>query len=257
VCVVNESAATLLFPNQPVLGRYVQSREALGGVFPAGLRPQASSPTTCRIVGIAADAKFASAREAPPRTIYFPITADIVDTNLVFLLNAPTKAVAVQGYRDALREILPTTPLVLFVTLREQLNALLGSQRAITMLSTFFGVVALLLSAIGLYGMLSANVSQRTAEIGIRVALGASRGTILKMVLSDAFRLVAIGAALGSIGVFFTSGAIEHMLYGVSTFDPATIVITCALLALVAIVASFTPAQRAASVDPIQAMRTE
>ncbi|MGH9370718.1 MAG: FtsX-like permease family protein, partial [Vicinamibacterales bacterium] len=115
----------------------------------------------------------------------------------------------------------------------------------------------LLLSAIGLYGMLSANVAQRTGEIGIRVALGASRGTILKMVLSDAFRLVAIGAVLGSIGLFVTTGAIEHMLYGVSTFDPTTIVIACALLALVVIVASFTPAQRAASVDPIQAMRTE
>ena len=257
VCVVNESAAALLFPNQPAIGRYVQSREELGATGRGGIRPQAGSPTTCRIVGIAADAKFASAREAPPRTIYFPITADIVDGNLVFLLNAPTKAVAVQGYREALREILPTTPLVLFATLREQLNALLGSQRAITMLSTFFGVVALLLSAIGLYGMLSANVSQRTGEIGIRMALGASRGTILKMVFSDAFRLVAIGAALGSIGLFFTTGAIEHMLYGVSAFDPATIAIACALLALVVIVASFTPARRAASVDPMQAMRTE
>ena len=257
VCVLNESAAALLFPDQPAIGRYVQSREELGATGRGGIRPPAGSPTTCRIVGIAADAKFASAREAPPRTLYFPITADIVDGNLVFLLNAPTKAVAVQGYREALREILPTTPLVLFATLREQLNALLGSQRAITMLSTFFGVVALLLSAIGMYGMLSANVSQRTGEIGIRMALGASRGTILKMVLSDAFRLVAIGAALGSIGLFFTMGAIEHMLYGVSAFDPATIAIACALLALVVIVASFTPARRAASIDPMQAMRTE
>jgi ABC-type antimicrobial peptide transport system permease subunit len=125
------------------------------------------------------------------------------------------------------------------------------------MLSTFFGVVALLLSAIGMYGMLSANVSQRTGEIGIRVALGASRGTILKMVFSDAFRLVAIGAALGSIGLFFATGAIENMLYGVSALDPTTIAIACTLLVLVVIVASFTPARRAASVDPMQAMRTE
>ena len=257
VCVVNESAAALLFPNQPAIGRYVQSREELGSTGSGGIRPQAPSPTICRIVGIAADAKFASAREAPPRTIYFPITPDVADADLVFLLNAPTKAVAVQGYREALREVLPTTPLVLFATLREQLNALLGGQRAITMLSAFFGVVALLLSAIGLYGMLSANVSQRTGEIGIRVALGASRATILKMVLSDAFRLVAIGGVLGAIGLFFATGAIEHMLYGVSAFDPMTIAIACALLALVVIVASVTPARRAASVDPMQAMRSE
>jgi ABC-type antimicrobial peptide transport system permease subunit len=257
VCVVNESAAALLFPNQSALGHYVSSREDLGPAARGGIRPQALSPTTCRVVGIAADAKFASARDAPPRTIYFPITAEIADLNLVFLLNAPTKAVAVQGYREGLREILPTTPLVLFATLREQLNAMLGSQRAITLLSAFFGVVALLLSAIGLYGMLSANVSQRTGEIGIRVALGASRATILKMVFADAFRLVAIGAALGSIVLFFTTGAIVHMLYGVSAFDPTTMAIACTLLVLVVIVASFTPARRAASVDPMQAMRTE
>jgi hypothetical protein len=256
VCVVNQSAAARLFPNQTAIGRYVGSREELGPV-PRGTRPQASAPITCRIVGIAADAKFASAREAPPSTIYFPITADIVDGNLVFLLNAPTKATAVQGYREALREILPTTPLVLFATLREQLNAMLGSQRAITMLSTFFGVVALLLSAIGLYGMLSASVSQRTGEIGVRVALGASRATILRMVFSEAFRLVAIGAALGSIGVFFATRAVENMLYGVSALDPMTMAIACTLLVLVVIVASFTPARRAASVDPIQAMRAE
>jgi FtsX-like permease family len=108
-----------------------------------------------------------------------------------------------------------------------------------------------------LYGMLSANVSQRTGEIGIRVALGASRGTILKMVFADAFRLVAIGAALGSIVLFFTTGAIAHMLYGVSPFDPTTMAIACTLLVLVVVVASFTPARRAASVDPMQAMRTE
>ena len=185
------------------------------------------------------------------------MTADIADGNLVFLLNAPTKAAAIAGYREALREIAPTMPLVLFATLREQMDAALGSQRAITLLSTFFGGVALLLSAIGLYGMLSSSVTQRTGEIGIRVALGASRGTILRMVFSDALRLVAIGAALGAVGLFFTPGPIGHMLYGVSAFDPTTMAIACALLALVVLVASFRPARRAASVDPMQAMRAE
>ena len=145
-----------------------------------------SAPVVCRVVGIAEDAKFGNLREAPPRTIYFPLTPDLRDGNLVFLLNAPTKTAAISAYRDALREVAPTVPLVAFVTLREQMEAALGSQRAITFLSTFFGVVALLLSALGLYGMLSSNVSQRTAEIGIRSALGASRGRILRMILSEA-----------------------------------------------------------------------
>ena len=179
----------------------------------------AAPAVTCRVVGIAEDAKFGNLREAPPKTIYFPLTPDLRDGNLVFLLNARTKTDAISGYREALREIAPTVPLVRFVTLREQMEAALGSQRAITFLSTFFGVVALLLSALGLYGMLSSNVSQRTAEIGIRAALGASRGSILRMILLEAARLGAIGAVLGAAGVFFAVRFVDKMLYGVTSFD--------------------------------------
>src|SRR5207247_8908250 len=131
-------------------------------------------------------AKFASLREPPPRTVYFPVTADLGDNNLVFLMNGPTKAGVIAAYRGALRELAPTIPLVLFATLREQMDASLGSQRAITPLSTFFAAVALLLSAIGLYGMLSSSVTHRTGRIGTRAALGASRGAIVLMVLAAA-----------------------------------------------------------------------
>jgi hypothetical protein len=117
-------------------------------------------------------------------------------------VNARTKTNAIAGYREALRELAPKVPLVRFVTLREQMEAALGSQRAITFLSTFFGAVALFLSALGLYGMLSSIVTQRAAEFGIRTALGASRATILRMILSETARLGVIGAALGAVGVF-------------------------------------------------------
>ena len=154
-----------------------------------------SEPVTCRVVGVAEDAKFGNVREAPPRTIYFPLTPDLGDGNLVFLLNSRTKAGAISAYREALREIAPRVPLVLFATLREQMNAALGGQRAITMLSVFFGIVALLLSALGLYGMLASSVSQRRAEIGVRTALGATRAGILRMIVAEALKLAAIGAA--------------------------------------------------------------
>ena len=216
-----------------------------------------SSPVVCRVVGIAEDAKFGSLRDAPPKTIYFPLTPDFPDGNLVFLLNARTKAAAISAYRDALREIAPTVPLVRFVTLREQMEAALGSQRAITFLSTFFGIVALLLSALGLYGMLSSNVSQRTAEIGIRSALGASRASILRMILSEALRLAVIGAIIGTAGLFVTVRFIDKMLYGVTSFDWPTLVGVSVTLAVVILLASFWPARRAASVDPLIAMRTD
>jgi putative ABC transport system permease protein len=146
-------------------------------------------------------------------------------------------------------------PLVLFATLREQMEAALGSQRALTLLSTFFGFVALLLSALGLYGMLSSSVAQRTAEIGIRAALGASRGSILRMIVSEALRLAVIGIVLGAAGLFFTVRFIDRMLYGVSPFDWPTLTAVGLVLTLVILLASFWPARRAASVDPMIAMR--
>ena len=175
ICVLNQAAARFLFGSAAPLGRYLRSSGS--GSLPA---------ISCRIVGIAEDAKFASLRDAPPRTVYFPLANDAADRagNLVFLIRARTKADAIAAYRTALLENAPTVPLVLFATLREQMDAALGSQRAITMLSNVFGLLALFLSAIGIYGMLSSNVSQRTTEIGIRVALGAQRGAVIRMILA-------------------------------------------------------------------------
>jgi predicted permease len=258
ICVLNESAANTLFPGQSALDQYVRSADNAGvGTMRNENRSALSEPVLCRVVGIAEDAKFGNLREAAPRTIYFPITPDLRDGNLVFLLNAPTKAAAIAGYREALREIAPTVPLNVFVTLREQMEAALGSQRAITFLSMFFGVVALLLSALGLYGMLSSNVSQRTAEIGIRSALGASRGDILRMILSEAARLAAIGVLLGAVGLFFSVRFVDGMLYGVTSFDWRTLAGVAITLAAVILLASLWPARRAACVDPLIAIRAD
>jgi predicted permease len=246
VCVLNRSAAQHLFPKQHATGRYVSATD-----------PQRFPQVTCRVVGVVGDAKFASLREPPPPTLYHPVTADRADGNLVFLMNSPTKAQTIAAYRDALQRIAPTIPLVLFATLREQMDAALGSQRAITFLSAFFGGVALLLSAIGLYGMLSTSVTQRTGEIGVRVAIGASRTTVLRMILSDAMRLVALGVAIGGIGLLFAVRWVEPMLYGVAAFDAATLAGSVAVMMVVALLASSLPALRAASIDPMQAMRTE
>jgi predicted permease len=253
VCVLNQAAAEFLFPRQAVLGRYVRAQEL---ALSRGGEPK-TGPVTCRVVGVARDAKFAHLREPPPRTVYFPVTPDVAPGNLVFLMNGPTKAGVIAAYREALREIAPTIPLVLFATLREQMDAALGSERAITFLGTFFGGVALLLSTIGLYGMLSSSVTQRTAEIGIRATLGASRGALLRMVFLDALRLLAVGVALGTVALVFAAGAIRHMFYGISTFDPAALAITALLLGLVVLTASFWPARRAASIDPARAMRAD
>jgi predicted permease len=259
ICVLNQSAARALFPGQPALGQYVRTPADAGLDLVRGTSAgRVPGPAvSCRVVGLAEDAKFGSLREAPPMTIYFPLTTDLGNGNLVFLLNARTKTEAIAGYREALREIAPTVPLVRFVTLREQMEAALGSQRAITFLSTFFGAVALLLSALGLYGMLSSNVSQRTAEIGIRAALGASRASILRMILSETVRLGVVGVILGAGGVFFAVRFVDRMLYGVSSFDWLTFLGVVVTLAVVLLLASFWPARRATAVDPLIAMRAD
>lgn len=247
ICILNQSAASYLFPHQQAIGRYVRSDDPKE--FP--------NSVSCRVIGIAEDAKFASLREPPPRTLYFPATGKEADKWLVILMNSGTKAQAIAGYRQALSEIAPSVPLVLFATLQEQMDAALGTQYLITLMSNFFGGLALFLSAIGLHGLLSSSVAQRTSEIGIRIALGAQRRTVLQMILSDALRLLGIGVLLGAIALFFAVRFVQNMLYGISAFDPVTLIGTVVLLAAVTLFAAFLPARRAASVDPMQALRTE
>jgi predicted permease len=171
VCVLNQSAAAFFFPHEQALGRYVRSKDSKE--FP--------DPVACRVIGLAEDPKFSDIRDAPPRTIYLPLSTQRIDRlgNLVFLIHSSTKAEAIAAFRKTLAEVAPTVPLVIFVTLREQMDAALGSQELITLLANFFGGLALLLSALGLYGLLSAGLEQRTSEIGVRVALGATRGIVL------------------------------------------------------------------------------
>jgi ABC-type antimicrobial peptide transport system permease subunit len=213
----------------------------------------------CRVVGLAEDAKFANLHEPPPRTIYLPVTSETLreTSNLVFLLNSPSKAQAIAAYRTARNELSPATPLVLFVTLREQMEAALGSQRALSLMSNFFAGLALLLSGLGLYGLLSSSVAQRTGEIGVRMAVGARQSRVVGMILSEALRLLAAGLVLGALVLTGMAGFVKGQLYGVSAFEPIRLVAITAVLAAVAIAAGLLPALRAASVDPIHALRAE
>jgi predicted permease len=249
VCILNRAAANFLFPHEQAINRYVRSMDSKD--FP--------EPVTCRVIGLAEDAKFSNVREGPPRTIYFPITPKIVNDagNLVFLMNSATRAQTIASYRQALSEIAPSVPLVIFATLRDQMDAALGSQRLITASSNLFAGLALFLSAIGLYGLLASSVTQRTGEIGVRMALGARRGMVLRMILREALGLVIAGVLLGGVALCFVVRFIQNMLFGVSAFDPASLTLTMLLLALVALGAALPPALRAASVDPMVALRAE
>jgi predicted permease len=249
VCILNQSAASFFFPGQSPIGQYVRSRKT------ADFEDEFS----CRVVGLAEDAKFFDLRQAPPRTIYFPLSIQRIDRlgNLVFLMNTQKKSQAIDAFRTAIGEVAPTIPLVLFVTLREQMDAALGSQELITILANFFGLLALLLSALGLYALLSAGLAQRVSEIGVRVALGASRGSVLRMILREALSLLVWGLVLGAVALFFTVRFVITMLYGVSAHDPLTLAAVVATLTAVTIAAAAIPAFRAASINPTDALRSE
>ena len=249
ICILNQSAAAFLFPRQEALGRYVRTMDE--HEFAVG--------TTCRVIGIAEDAKFSDVRQGPPHTIYFPLSLQRIDDrgNLVFLINARDKLAAMTAFRQTLSEFAPTVPLNIFVTLREQMDAALGSQELITLLSSFFGVVALLLSALGLYGLLSASVVQRTAEIGLRVALGADRGSVLRMILREALGMLGWGMLAGGMVLVLIRPFVGAMLHGVSSFDPLTLAGVAIVLIVVTFLAAALPAFRAATFDPIEALRAD
>jgi predicted permease len=249
VCVVNESAAKHLFPNSQSIGQSVEST--------SGDKKLPAAP--CRIVGVVEDARSRDLREPAPPTIYFPVTKEAIAVhgNFTFLMRAAHEADATAAYRKAASEIVPTIPVVRFTTLQEQIDDAFGRERLITMMTNFFGALALLLSAIGLYGLLSSSVTQRTGEMGVRLALGAPRATVQWMILKEAFILLATGVVLGGALLYATIRFVQGMLYRISAFDPVTLLAVIALLTVVAFVAAFVPALRASRVDPMVALRHE
>jgi putative ABC transport system permease protein len=142
-------------------------------------------------------------------------------------------------------------------TMEENIDDSLASQRLTMTLLGVFAVLALILASIGLYGVMALIVSQRTREMGIRFALGASRGDVLRLVLGQGAVLVAIGLAAGLLGAFVASRALRSVLYDVAPLDPAALISAFLTLSLVALIACFVPARRASRVDPIEALRTE
>jgi ABC-type antimicrobial peptide transport system permease subunit len=205
------------------------------------------------------DAKFASLREPAPPTIYYPIVPQNgrMLTNFVFLINADTKAQAIEAYRKAIAEVVPSIPLVLFVTLREQMDAALASERLISILSNLFACVALFLSAVGLFGLLSSSIAQRAGEIGVRIALGARRARVIGDVLLEAAGLLAAGALLGAAVLFLSIRFVDKMLFGVSGFEPAALLASFGLLVAVTLGAASIPAVRAAMLDPMRTLRID
>ncbi|MFN2493623.1 MAG: ABC transporter permease, partial [Pyrinomonadaceae bacterium] len=248
VAVVNQAFAEKYFPNNNLIGQRIGfDSENTGDV---------------EIVGLARDAKYARQREEALPTAYLPWKQELAAVgNVTFEVRTTgDPAPVITGIRHAVREVDSNLPLNSIKTQIEQGDETLAMERLFAKLLSLFGLLAQQLSAIGLYGVVAYSVSQRTHEIGIRMALGATRANVLKMILKQGMSLTLIGVVAGLGGAYALSKYLESlttMLYGVKPTDLLTYGVSAVFLMAVALVASYIPARRATKVDPLVALRYE
>ena len=209
------------------------------------------------IAGVVKDAKHNSLREPASPQFYLPFFNPKVDEPSFCSFEvryAGNPAAVTTAIRAAVREVAPAVPPVEIRTMNELMGETLVTERAISRLSGIFGLLALALAAIGLYGVMSYNVTGRTNEIGIRMSLGAQPADILKLVLREILILIGIGVALGLPSIWAVKRIVAAQLFGISALDPLAISGATFVLAAVAVVAGYLPARWASRVDPMRAL---
>jgi predicted permease len=240
--LINETAAKKYFANENPLGQRI------------GNSPEQSADS--EIIGIIRDTKYDSVRDAAPPTIYTSIRAGTRSVT-VMIRTAGEPAAMTETVRAALQRVDPDVPMTGITTQSDQVDARFAQERLFALAYSLFGALALLLACIGLFGLMSYSVSRRTNEIGIRMALGAQRGSVVGMVLRESMVMVAVGVVIGLAGAMAGGRFIESVLYGLSTTDAWTISAAIAATVIVSLAAGYLPARRASRVDPMVALRYE
>ena len=210
------------------------------------------------IVGLVENSKYVTLRDIAEAITYLPKSQNAQDSPRG-VLEVRTRGPAtslIPAVRQALSEVNPRI-IVDFQTLSRQLETSLQRERMLAVLSALFGSVALALAVLGLYGVMAYSVVRRRQELGVRIALGALRGRVVRLVLSEVGTVVVIGLALGATGARLASTQVAPFLYGTAPADPMVYVVAALLLTAVAFFAGFIPAWRAACVDPIEALREQ
>jgi len=236
----------------------------LAGTNPIGHRlwfGAAASGTPIEIVGMTRDAKYTDLRSPTKPVVYLPFQQDIPEQVNVAVRTVGEAMVLAPAVRSAMRELDPTLPLFDVRSQAEQVERSIARETMFARFSTLLSVIAMILAAIGLYGTMAYTVVQRTAEIGLRMALGARRAAVVEMVVRQALVLAAIGVAIGvplTLGAARLAGTVlDQMLFGLEWYNPLVMSGAAAILAMVAIVAALVPARAAARVDPLLALRHE
>ena len=209
------------------------------------------------MVGVVRDAKYDSVRDEVPATLYVPFRQARMGTPTIAVRTAGDPLTFVGAIRETVRAIDPNIPMVDVSTQMEQVEKRFEQEKVFARAYTLFGALALVLAAVGLYGVMSYTVARRTNEIGIRLALGAQRAQVLGATMRESLVLVAIGAAIGIAIVLTASRFVASLLFGVPKNDALSIVVAVGVLGTVAAAAAYLPARRASRVDPMVALRNE
>jgi macrolide transport system ATP-binding/permease protein len=244
----NEAGAPVAIVNEAMAAQYWRGQNAVGQ------RLQVKGKWL-KVVGIAKTSKYRTLMETPKAFFYVPLRQYFsipVNLNVRTRLGAATMSAALAHELHALDASLAVSEVI---TMREQVDRMSWTQRAAVVLLGIFGGLALMLAAIGLYGVMSYAVSQRKRELGLRMALGANSSDLLQLVLSQGLALTAGGVVLGAVAALGLTNLIANLLYKVSPFDPTAFLAAFAVMAIVSSLACFIPARRATRTDPVRALR--
>jgi len=242
---VNEVLARTYYPNQNPVGKTFQTGS--------------NHPTTIQIVGVCGDIKYYRVRAKIEPTYYEPYWQKddgLHDATFAIATSLPGQAI-LPSLRDAMRQVDATLPMLDIRTQDEQIAANLSQERIFAVLTAGFGVLALTLACVGIYGIMAYAVAQRTSEIGVRLALGAIPRQILAMILREASWISIAGIVIGLGTSFALARFVRAMLYGITASDPSILIGSALILIAIALAASWLPARRAAGVQPMEALRHE
>jgi len=248
-----ENSPKVVVVNEMFVRQFLAGKDPIGQYYGY----DAANPRLFQIVGVVKDSRVNDVREDVPPTIFHSLAQGAIDVGSLNVRTFGAPAPLVAQIREAVRSVDPHLPMGVSSTVAQVIDEGLWGYHLIARLASIFGGLALGLACLGVYGVMSYSVARRTAELGIRMALGASRTDVVSLILNNVLIVIGAGVLIGLALSFASVRAVSSLLFGISPYDPATMIGAAALLTIVAVTAGLKPAWRAAHVDPIAALRVE